>query len=268
MSTVNDSGTQQHPPGKKSTRSPVRYSSARSLILWWAVAFLVLLAALCLCLLLLRRFNIFQAELALTIVIVASVVILLLGLAVTAVIFRRLGLHSRDHAMGLPEGSIRAIIALMLIVIFAVIAVFLISNVDNQSKAAPVTNLTKAQADAFPGEDVFKTIRSGTSSSGAPTYTVILKGDEPASLALSQQLLTTLGTLVVAVASFYFGSQSVLTRGTPGSQPSNDDRGSSAPSTSSAAQPSTTGGSAGPSGQSPGAAPIVPPVASSDPVRQ
>jgi len=174
----------------------------------WAVAFVVLIGALCGVLLVLKQYNIFQPELALTILIVASVVILLLGLAVTAVIFRRLGLHSRENAMGLPEGSIRAIIALMLIVIFAVTAVFLISNIDSQSESKPVTDLSEEQAAAYPAEDVVRTIEVPTGPETS-TYTVILKGDEPASLALSQQLLTTLGTLVVAIASFYFGSNAV-----------------------------------------------------------
>ena len=67
----------------------------------------------------LKAANIFTPELAITILIVAAVVILLIGLAITATIFRGLRLANKQHPMGLPEGSIRAVIALGLIILTA-----------------------------------------------------------------------------------------------------------------------------------------------------
>jgi hypothetical protein len=98
---------------------------------------------------------------AIPLLLVAGVLILVDAVAVLVVIFMRHGLANRDYALALPDGSIRAIIALALIVMFAVLAVYLYS-------AAPVSNT--AQAD------------------------------------LAKQLVTTLSTLIVALASFYFGS--------------------------------------------------------------
>lgn len=189
---------------------PIRYRSIVLIVLAWGALSAISLLAIVFGLYVLNDANSLPAELILTVVFIASVVILLIGLAVTAVVFQRLRLSNRKHPMGLPEGSIRAIIALMLIVIFALVGVFLISNVDNRSTSEYVTGQTQAQVDAYPAEDVISTSPEKDSPPAESTFTVRLRGTDPASLEMSQQLLTTLGTLVVAVAAFYFGSQSVL----------------------------------------------------------
>jgi uncharacterized membrane protein len=90
--------------------------------------------------------------------LIAGVLILVDAVATLVVIFMRHGLANRDYALALPDGSIRAIIALALIVMFAVLAVYLYANANT------------GNAD------------------------------------LAKQLVTTLSTLIVALASFYFGS--------------------------------------------------------------
>jgi hypothetical protein len=92
--------------------------------------------------------------------LIAGVLVLVDAVAVLVVIFMRHGLANRDYALALPDGSIRAIIALALIVLFAVLAVYLYVGSNDQT----------AKAD------------------------------------LAKQLVTTLSTLIVALASFYFGS--------------------------------------------------------------
>jgi hypothetical protein len=60
--------------------------------------------------------------------LIAGVLILVDAVATLVVIFMRHGLANRDYALALPDGSIRAIIALALIVMFAVLAVYLYAN--------------------------------------------------------------------------------------------------------------------------------------------
>jgi hypothetical protein len=108
--------------------------------------------------------------LALPLLLITGIVVFLGALASLVVIFRRQGLANRDFPLGLPDGSIRAIIALSLILLFAIVAIFLYIGqggfgTDNQP--------TDAQTD------------------------------------MAKQLVTTLSTLVVAIASFYFGSTTV-----------------------------------------------------------
>jgi hypothetical protein len=108
---------------------------------------------------------------SLPLLIVGGAVVFLLVLSVVVLIFRRLGLTNPSFALGLPEGSIRAVIALILILVFFVVALYIYISVANPAAGA-----------APPSEDAIK---------------------------LAQQILTTLSTLVVAIASFYFGATSV-----------------------------------------------------------
>ena len=109
--------------------------------------------------------NEFTPELKLPLLILLAIVALLGSICLVVVAFAIFHLVDKQHALGLPDGSVRAIIALMLIVLFAAMTVFLIVRLES----TPATN---------PGVDATK------------------------------QVLTILGTLVTAIASFYFGTQS------------------------------------------------------------
>jgi hypothetical protein len=54
--------------------------------------------------------------------LIAGIVVFLVTLSLVVVIFKRLGLHDNHTALGLPEGSIRAFIALSLILLFFILA--------------------------------------------------------------------------------------------------------------------------------------------------
>jgi hypothetical protein len=73
------------------------------------------------------------------ILLIAGVIALLLALAVVAVFFHGLALNDKGEPLGLPTGSIRSVIALALILIFAIMSVYLFSQLD--------TTVTPAQAD-------------------------------------------------------------------------------------------------------------------------
>jgi hypothetical protein len=104
-------------------------------------------------------------EVILTLIVIAGVAGLLASLSMVTVILAALGLSDQKEALGLPKGSVRALIALSLIIIFAIMSLYLYGRLD-----------------------------------GTPTQE---------QTRFAQQILTTVSTLVVAVAAFYFGTRSV-----------------------------------------------------------
>jgi len=69
-----------------------------------------------------------------TLVVIAGVIGLLAVLMMTALAFSSVKLADSTQALGLPEGSVRAVIALSLIVIFIIIVVFLFGNLTTQRR--------------------------------------------------------------------------------------------------------------------------------------
>jgi hypothetical protein len=81
---------------------------------------------------------------------IGGVIVLILMLTVVAMIFKILGLTNKEQAMGLPEGSIRAVIALSLIVQFAILAVFLYQGISRVGTAFhTIENLSDAERAQF-----------------------------------------------------------------------------------------------------------------------
>lgn len=64
-------------------------------------------------------------EVGLPVVAIFGIMMLFGSMALVATLFRRLELSSPNEALGLPSGSVRAVIALSLIVLFAIIAIML-----------------------------------------------------------------------------------------------------------------------------------------------
>jgi hypothetical protein len=112
------------------------------------------------------------SELVLGSMIILGASVLTVLLFIMAAAFSSLNLTDRQQALGLPPGSVRALIALLLIIIWAIVSIFVIRLV----AFGNINNHAAASADG---------------------------------VKLAQQLFTTMSTLVVAVAAFYFGSSSV-----------------------------------------------------------
>lgn len=110
-----------------------------------------------------------NAAIPLTLILISGVAALMASLYIGGVIFNILKLSDSNEALGLPKGSVRALIALSLIVIYALMSVFLFQEI------------------------------GGTEPPNAEAINI------------AQQTLTTISTLVVAVAGFYFGTRSVET---------------------------------------------------------
>lgn len=110
-----------------------------------------------------------KPEVQLPIVLIATVLAVLGGLSFLVIVLSDLGLTTSHAPLGMPEGSIRAVIAISLLFLFMIVSIFLYANLAGSSD--------KAARDASP--DVAK------------------------------QLITIVATLAVSVAGFYFGTSSV-----------------------------------------------------------
>ncbi|MBI4338510.1 MAG: hypothetical protein HY680_00995 [Chloroflexi bacterium] len=153
-----------------------------------------------------------RPEILLPILTVAGVVALLATLSAVAVAYSALNLQDKSHALGLPEGSVRSVIALSLIVIFTISAVFLYSSLATVSTKQFIA-ITQAQLDAIPRDQIISQKPIEPKKEGDPTlYDVETRVEQSqASQDFAQQMLTALITLVTAVAAFYFGSKAVVT---------------------------------------------------------
>jgi len=137
------------------------------------------------------------------IVLIGTLVTLLTILAIVSVA-ALFGLTNPGHAFGLPPGTIQAVIAVTLIILFPVMTLFLYSNIADPAPHVE-TGLTPEEADALPRDLLI----SETEMEDG-TFTVVLRGrTTESSDQIARELVTILGTLVTAVVAFYFGARAV-----------------------------------------------------------
>jgi hypothetical protein len=160
---------------------------------------------------------------------IGGVVVLIFMLTAVAMIFSILGLTNPLQAMGLPEGSIRAVIALSLIVLFAILSVFLYQGVSVSGPLNTVANLSDTERAQFlrdhaaardiqsiivkdkDGQPLTVKDKDGQplmNTDGAPKYfyDVSYRSTNLAADDFAKQLLVLLGTLMTAITSFYLGA--------------------------------------------------------------
>ena len=184
------------------------------------------------------------ATAGLPVMAIFGIMILFGALSLVATLFARLGLANKDQALALPEGSIRAAIALSLIVLFAIISIMLyrsmsepyrITGLSDQDRAA----IIKTAGDRLIGNaddacvagpataELAASAASAAAAEGKPApqpqcaaadkrYTLLLlPPPRQDATDLAKQLLILVGTLMTSVTSFYFA-----TRGATPSSPS------------------------------------------------
>ncbi len=149
-----------------------------------------------------------QAQLPL--LAIGGVILLILVLTIVSMVFSLLGLTNKDQAMGLPEGSIRSVIAISLIVLFAILAVFLYDGVKYGTEYR-IENLPDAERLQFiknhPAETNIQSFPNGKATAdNQPLYDVTYSKANPTSDDFAKQLLVLLGTLMTAITSFYLGA--------------------------------------------------------------
>ena len=159
----------------------------------------------------------FRPEVALPILLVSGLIALVAALAILVGTFSIFGLTQPGSAFGLPEGTLQAVIAMMIIMIFAITSLYLNASVKTTTLKSVVT---QAQLADIPSDEIQSiTPREDESGnqvedeSGNQLFDVQRVVANRVGEDFAKQLLTTLSTLVVAVVAFYFGAKSVETGG-------------------------------------------------------
>lgn len=136
---------------------------------------------------------------------VGAVVLLLAVLCVMSVVYAYNNLEDRSQALALPEGSIRAVIALMLIVLFAILSIYLYGNMAEGQLLAlgTVDDAMRSQIERLYPEGRVIAVPSGDSR----FQVWVRQSTSPEAIDFAKQLLVLVGTLVTSIASFYFGSK-------------------------------------------------------------
>ena len=164
-----------------------------------------------------------KEEIQMGAVIVLSAAMLITLLTLMAMVFERLGLADKSQALGLPEGSIRSLIALLLLMAFVIFSIYLFRSVvafnweykagiSQEQKEALGPAVFSATEVKTAGETKAGETKAGETKAGetkAPSYNVWIrvKDSNVAGEQFAHQVFTALLTLVTAVSAFDFGAR-------------------------------------------------------------
>jgi hypothetical protein len=150
-------------------------------------------------------------EVALTLwLVIGSAVLLLMIMAVALLSNYVIKNRAIPTALGLPEGSVSAIIALMLLLIFAISSVFLFNQIRaGEGDGFISSGLTIEGLRSLPQERILEASVENPSETNAAlrTYRVRLAAAHTDSIEFAKASALTIGTLLTAVAGFYFGQR-------------------------------------------------------------
>jgi hypothetical protein len=161
-----------------------------------------------------------QEATALSGIVLLGLALVVLLVAILVIVYWLLELADKNQALALPEGSVRALIAFSLILIFVCIGAFLYNGVNNVELAGgngKLTKINQAQLDELkklfvvayePARKADGTAEVDTDGK-SPLFnaTYYSKRSKEAD-DFAKQIFTTLATVFVSVISFYFGSSS------------------------------------------------------------
>jgi hypothetical protein len=172
----------------------------------------------------------------LTLLVIGGAIALVAVIALIAVLYSVLGLADDKHAMGLPEGSVQAVITLLLLVLFVMLAVFFYNGLQDGGRTVTLSNQTEAQLTEFIAKHpdatnlsitVAKPSEPGPSSAPpassappgspgatapapvapAPRYDISYGGVNSNASDFAKTLMAALETLLTTVIGFYFGAK-------------------------------------------------------------
>jgi hypothetical protein len=152
---------------------------------------------------------------------IALLIIFMVAMATTAALFVILKMGNAGEAFGLPSGSIRALLAMGIMMLFVVFGLPVISSdgvevVTDQFAVAQEQLSDTVRLNREQGFHV-QIVRPGTAATGTPPAGGVpaivrivgrIPAQSAAQLDLTKQLLTAIITLLTTVIGFYFGSRS------------------------------------------------------------
>ncbi|MGO4235825.1 hypothetical protein [Pseudarthrobacter sp. YAF2] len=137
---------------------------------------------------------------------VLMVVLMLVALTTNFIAGRKNG---KPEALGMPAGSVSAVIALMLLLVFASFTIFFFTQIRFGEGDGYISRGVTAQAlQALPQNRILQlNVQNPEADPAARTYEVRLAAEHPASVDFAQSASTLIGTLLSAIAGFYFGGK-------------------------------------------------------------
>jgi hypothetical protein len=175
-----------------------------------------------------------EEAMALSAVVLTGLFLIVVLMAAPVIVYQVLGLSESQQALALPEGSIRALLALSLVLVFVCLAGFLYNEVNNPiTQTGAVEHITDARITELKAEFVVvyepakndkneQLYEPKKDANGAPVVaddkTPVYDTTKPLYNAtyytkrtkdaddFAKQIFTTLATIFVSVISFYFGS--------------------------------------------------------------
>jgi hypothetical protein len=142
----------------------------------WIVALIAIGACIVIAVALLSGSSEFAEQVRMPLLAVVSIIAILATLAFISTLFQSAGLHDTNHALALPDGSVRAFIALSLIVVFTVITLFVLARFSDTRcipcEEKPTTIDTAAKAPAGPTDTTGTPSASGTVAPSGTDSTV------------------------------------------------------------------------------------------------
>lgn len=162
-----------------------------------------------------------HAIVGLPLLAILGILLLFGAMAITSSLFQSLGLADKGEALALPPGSVRAAIALSLVVLFATIAIMLFQTLAQEGTPKRLEGLSDEEKTLVlkqPGTRVMSVRKLPCTSvaasapppaPSAPACYDVEVAATPSSEAvdLAKQLLTLIGTLMTSVTSFYFAAK-------------------------------------------------------------
>lgn len=140
---------------------------------------------------------------------VEALVLLAATLAGLILLARSLGLQEPTAALGLPKGSVRALLALSLVMVFVSVASWNLGGLFQEDiKRTPTTSEAAKDAVAALKE---QGVVAWTEKTGDTVWLYYLpKGPPPEVVALAKDIMTVVATVLVTVVGFYFGTSSTV----------------------------------------------------------
>jgi hypothetical protein len=165
-------------------------------------------------------------------IVLVGLALTVIFMAILGIIYSAMGITNREQALGLPEGSVRALLAFSLVLVFVCMAGFLFGEVDENKgsvEGKTLVRVTEAELSNLKANFVVAS-ELAKDEKGKFVYEQILDPNDRAKKAtiddlkhpiyaatyypkankdavdFAKQIFTTLATIFVSVVSFYFGS--------------------------------------------------------------
>ena len=157
-----------------------------------------------------------DSDTALALLVLGGLVVLILVLAGFVALMSSLKLVDKSQAFGLPDGTIRALLAVSLLVVFVGLSTFLYGNFGGTKvilePAGEMPNVPEAQVDAEMKKATLDfTYLALRNADGTYTIRIFTRRletvEDDAKNNLAIQIFTYISTVLVTVIGFYFGSR-------------------------------------------------------------